>query len=153
MGLTLRDTFPAIRQGLGFPTTLRLSSLLTLAALKTGIDQVTVSPALKKCNQGYALTVATGTIQIENLGAATSGNYVFGLMKNGTQVGAFTVTYAGGGVSAVVDADFRNTNLIGIRFAPGDVLRLDLVALPTGVTTGCSGLKATLFCKTHSIDC
>ena len=153
MGLTLLATMPSLRQGQGFPTTLRLSSGLTLAAAKTGIDSVTVSPALKKCNQGYALTVATGTIQIESLGAATSGNYTFGLFKNGAQVGSATVAYAGGGVSGGVDVDFRTSTQIGIRFAPGDVLRLDLVAVPTGVTTGCSGIKATLFCKTHSIDC
>ena len=153
MGNTLRDSIPALRQGMGFPSTIRLTNGQVQTAAKTGLDQITISPALKKCSQGYALTVASGTFQIENLGAATSGNYVLGLMRNGVQLGTVTIAYAGGGVSGTVDVDFRNGSLQGIRYAIGDQLRLDLISVPTGVTTGFSVIKANLFCKTHSIDC
>lgn len=124
------------------------------SAPKVGLDYFTVSQALKPGIKS-ALTLASATAQVGNLGTgATSGNYTLGLMRNGTLIASFVIPF--NSLTGAVDVDLRSLTSLGangIKNVPGDVLRLDLLTVPVGLTAGGSDFKVNLTVKTHAIDC
>jgi len=143
----LIDLIPGIREGAGFPTQHSLVAPAT-SAVANQVDSFSGGPGATTFSRKLFSTRRDGTVEslvavnasLATVGTGTGGT-TFNLTVNGTSVviPGSTVTMTVAAAALNVWADLRDANGNGYKLMPGDVVYLNVTAIPG--TTASTGLN------------
>lgn len=156
---TIGDYQPAIRtQGVGHFSNVTLTDRGTdLHATVNDLDRWVVPVCLNPLPDGTACRICDMTVDVANLGVGGTGGSFTAALKlvRGGQVSTIgTGSIAYNATTLYVQVDVRDpVSGKGVQLIAGDVIRLDLTAVPTGTfTTNPTGLKVHFSVHTFGVD-
>ena len=141
---------PIALGGYGFPLVVNLFSGAAFSATKTGIDQYVVPASLAVNRNQHGLRIVDAQVAFQAVDGV-SGSYILQVVRvsDGTVVAQFSIAY-NATAPGFAEVDARVSNL-GVAFAPGDTVQLNLTQVGGTPTNGLTGPRVRLTCEAFGV--